>query len=234
MRAWALEDRPLTELLETAPLTLDEPAIARQPPPNLQFAPLPASFGADSARVLERVLKDRLPDKLARDHLVRPGHEEVVGARRGRGPRSRRACSGAAAGPHGGEAAGAAGEGAARRLAAAEQSLSGRRAEKWTAIGSAVLSNIGLFGGRKRTISGAGTVVTKNRMENAAEARVAQLRAEVAELEAQAGARWRTLPADRFEQRMLEPVRSDLSILRYRPRLGLLTRNSCAGAAYLP
>jgi hypothetical protein len=103
---------------------------------------------------------------------------------------------------------------ARRNLAAAEQALTGRRAEKWTAIGTAVLANIGLFGGRKRSITGAGGVVSKNRMENAAESRVAALRAEAAELEAQLAA-LTSVPADRFEQRTVEPVRSDLSILRF-------------------
>jgi hypothetical protein len=77
-----------------------------------------------------------------------------------------------------------------------------------------VLSNLALFGGRKRTISGAGSVVTKNRMENAAEARVAGLRAEVAGLESELAALG-SAPADRFEPRTVEPVRSDVSVLRY-------------------
>ena len=105
-------------------------------------------------------------------------------------------------------------EKAQRDLQAAEQALSGPRAEKWTAVGTAILSNIGLFGGRKRTITGAGTVVSKNRMENAAEARVAELRTGVAELESQLG-RLAAVGAERFEQRTVDPVRSDLSILRY-------------------
>jgi hypothetical protein len=51
-------------------------------------------------------------------------------------------------------------------------------------------------------------------MENAAEARVAALRAEVALLEAPLAA-LTSVPADRFEPRTVEPVRSDVSILRF-------------------
>jgi hypothetical protein len=57
-------------------------------------------------------------------------------------------------------------------------------------------------------------VVSKNRMENAAEARVRDLRAEVASLESELAA-LTSRPADRFEQRTLAPVKSDLSILRF-------------------
>jgi hypothetical protein len=212
LRAWALEDRPPTELLETSPLPLDEAALTRQPPPGLRFAPLPPEFGAGSARAFERVLKDRLPDKLAvvawYDPVTKrwsdPGEAATAFAARlaagGPGPKEAKLRERL--------------EKARRDLAAAEQALTGRRAEKWTAIGTAVLSNLGLFGGRKRTITGAGSVVSKHRMENAAESRVAELRAEVAELESQLAAAG-SIPADRLEQRTMEPVRSDVSILRY-------------------
>jgi hypothetical protein len=212
VRAWALEDRPPTELLESAPLALDEAGITRQRPPGLRLAPLPAGFGAGSARAIERVLKDRLADKLVAtawydpvtERLSEPGEEASAFAARllalGAGPKEAKLRERLAR--------------ARRNLEAAEQALSGRRAEKWTAIGTAVLSNLGLFRGRRRTISGAGTVVSKNRMEDAAEARVAGLRVEVAELESQLAA-LTSVPADRFEQKTIEPVRSDVSVLRY-------------------
>jgi hypothetical protein len=212
VRAWALEDRPATELLETDPLVLSEAGITKQPPPGLRYAPLPAGFGGGSARALERVLKDRLPDKLTAKawfdpvtaRLSEPGEDAAAFAARllAAAPGAREAKLRARL------------DKARRNLAAAEQALTGRRAEKWTAIGTAVLSNIGLLGGRKRTITGAGGVVSKNRMENAAEARVAALRAETAELEAELAA-LTSVPADRFEQRTVEPVRSDVSILRF-------------------
>ncbi|HVR71930.1 MAG TPA: helicase HerA-like domain-containing protein [Vicinamibacteria bacterium] len=212
VRAWALEERPLTELLETAPLVLEESGIAREAPPGVRLAPLPPAFDAGSARAVERVLKDRLADKLTArawydpvtERLSDPGEDAAAFAARllaaGPGPKEAKRRERL--------------QKARRNLETAEQSLSGRRAEKWTAIGTAVLSNLGLFRGRKRTISGAGSVVTKNRMENAAEARVAALRAEVAGLESELAAQ-ASAGAERFEPRMVEPVRSDVSILRY-------------------
>jgi uncharacterized protein YceH (UPF0502 family) len=101
-----------------------------------------------------------------------------------------------------------------RDLVTAEQELSGRKTEKWAALGTAILSNIGLLGGRKRTISGAGTVLTKNRMENTAEARVEALRAEVAELEKDLAAQAGVDPA-RFQPRVSRPGRSEIDVLRY-------------------
>ena len=57
-------------------------------------------------------------------------------------------------------------------------------------------------------------MLTKNRMENTAEARVEALRAEVADLEAKV-AELGSVDAGRFEERPLVPGRGDVKILRY-------------------
>jgi hypothetical protein len=88
--------------------------------------------------------------------------------------------------------------------------MSGRRTEKWAAVGSAVLSNV--FG-RGRSLSGAASVLSKNRMENAAEARVAALRAEIKSLEDQL-ATFSSVDPSRFESRVLVPSRSNVKVLR--------------------
>ncbi|OFV88551.1 MAG: hypothetical protein A2V74_02695 [Acidobacteria bacterium RBG_16_70_10] len=82
------------------------------------------------------------------------------------------------------------------------------------ALGSAVLQNIGLLTGRRRTIRGAGTVLTKDRLEDSAAARVEALRAEVAELEHQL-ASLTEVDASRFEESGLAPARGGVAILRY-------------------
>ncbi len=82
------------------------------------------------------------------------------------------------------------------------------------AVGSAVLRNIGLVFGRKRTISGVSSVLTKNRMEDTAEARQAALRAEVEALEAQYAADALVDPA-RFEPLVAAPVRGGVTLLRH-------------------
>jgi hypothetical protein len=101
-----------------------------------------------------------------------------------------------------------------RDLEGRRQELSGRRTEKWVATGAAILSNIGLLVGKKRTISGASTVLAKNRMENSVEAKVAGLEAEVSELEEQLG-RIAAVDAARFESQTLVPGRGEVKILRY-------------------
>ena len=99
-------------------------------------------------------------------------------------------------------------------LASAEQDLAGRKREKWAAWGSAVLSNIGLITGRKRTISNVPTAMTKQRMENTAESRVEGLKAEIAALEAEAGSAAGVDPG-RLQEKQDIPGRGDLDLLRY-------------------
>ena len=82
------------------------------------------------------------------------------------------------------------------------------------AWGSAVLSNIGLITGRKRTISNLPTAMGKQRMEDTAESRVEALKAEVAALEAEAASGAGVDPA-RFQQTQAVPARGGVDLLRY-------------------
>jgi len=97
-----------------------------------------------------------------------------------------------------------------RELAAREDEMAGRKTEKWAALGSAVLSNV--FG-RGRGLSGASTVLSKNRMENVAEARVAGLKTEVAALEKDL-ASFNAVDPGRFEPRTVVPSRTQVKLLR--------------------
>ena len=81
-------------------------------------------------------------------------------------------------------------------------------------MGAALLKNIGLLTGRKRTVSGVETALSKNRMEDNAEARAHNQKAELTALEADLQALTEVDPA-RFEERPLEPARSDVKVLRY-------------------
>ena len=98
-------------------------------------------------------------------------------------------------------------------LAVREQEVAGRRQEKWMAVGSAVLRNIGLLTGRKRSVAGVSSVLSKNRMEGTAEARLEALQAEVAELEQQLAAATQVDPA-RLEEQALVPARGGVKLLR--------------------
>ena len=88
--------------------------------------------------------------------------------------------------------------------------MTGRKTEKWAALGSAVLTNV--FG-KGRGLSGASTVLSKNRMENAAEARVAGLKSEVAALEKDLSS-FNSVDPGRFEPRTIIPSRTQVKLLR--------------------
>ena len=210
-RAWPLQGRSMAEDLEADPLPVQESALAADPPAGLRYGELP-SYVASGARGVEKALKDRLPDKLATTlwldpstkAVSRPGETAEAFAARvaqeSAGPRQAKLREKL--------------EKKRRDLAAAEQDLTGRTREKWAAWGNAVLSNIGLITGRKRTISNVPTAMSKQRMEDTAESRVEALRAEVAALEAEAASGAGVDPG-RFEQQQVVPARGGLDLLRY-------------------
>jgi hypothetical protein len=212
VRGYPLGGSSASELLESEPIAIDESALNPQAANPVRHAELPDWFAASGARAVEKVLKERLPEKLVQDLWYDPVAKATSAPGEDRGTFAARLQ--------------AAGQGMPaeklrdrldkkrRDLVTAEQELSGRKTEKWAALGTAILSNIGLLGGRKRTISGAGTVLTKNRMENTAEARVEALRAEVAELEKDLAAQAGVDPA-RFQPRVSRPGRSEIDVLRY-------------------
>lgn len=89
-----------------------------------------------------------------------------------------------------------------------------RRFEKWVSLATAALSNVSIFTGKKRTVSGAGSVLTKNRMENTAEARVEKLEAEIRQLETEMEDMATVDPA-RFEERLVKPASTNVALIRY-------------------
>jgi hypothetical protein len=211
VRAWPLAGRSMAEDLEAEPIAVEEAAVSPDPPKALRYGELPA-YVASGARGIEKALKDRLPDKLATMLWFDPVTKAVSKAGESREAFAARV---------GQESSGLRDAKLREKLdkkrhdlAAAEQDLSGRKREKWAAWGSAVLSNIGLITGRKRTISYVPTAMGKQRMENTAESRVEALKAEVAALEAEAGASG-SIDLDRFQQRTVLPARGDLDLLRY-------------------
>jgi hypothetical protein len=209
-RAWPLQGRSMAEDLEADPLPVPESALAADPPAGLRYGELPSYVA--SARGIEKALKDRLPDKLATTLWLDPASKAV--SRPGETPEAFAArVAQESAGPRQAKVREKLDK-KRRDLAAAEQDLSGRKREKWAAWGNAVLSNIGLITGRKRTISNVPTAMSKQRMEDTAESRVEALRAEVAALEAEAASGAGVDPG-RFEQQQVVPARGGLDLLRY-------------------
>ncbi len=210
--AWPLAAASAGEVLDGEPVEVDEAQMAAEAPSGVRFGDLPAWLAAAGARGLEKALKDRLPDKLALRLLTDPVTKESSN------PGEDRAAFAARLSAAGG------GDQVAklrdklekkqRELALKQQELSGRKQEKWMAIGTTILSNIGLFTGRKKTISGAGTVLSKNRMENTMEAKVEGLQAEIADLEAQLQ-QLSDVDPSRFEEVQLVPAKTAVKLLRY-------------------
>lgn len=206
---------PAGQLLESEPESLDESALDNAPPPGLRFADLPSFVQAGGAKAIERALSDRLDDRLARTFLydpvtrqwAQPGEDDHDFALRlGRTERvdtKRRALEDRLAGKR-------------ADLKLKERELSGRRMEKWASVGSAILSNIGLFTKKSKTVrtGGLGSVLSKNRMEGTAAQRTEKLEQEIAELEQQIAALGAIDPG-RFEPRVIKPAKTDVSLIRY-------------------
>jgi hypothetical protein len=210
VRAWPLSGATPADTLEAEPFEADEDALEAAAPPGLRYLDPPAWLAAAGAKGIEKALRERLDDKLAvtvfRDPatkaLSRPGEtREGFAARIA----------------DGGDAAEKLRQKIDKKrndLAVREQEVSGRKREKWLAIGQAVLSNIGLLTGRKRSVSGVGSVLSKGRMEGTAEARLEALRAEVADLE-RLLAEATTVDAGRLVEETLAPVRGGVELIRY-------------------
>jgi DNA helicase HerA-like ATPase len=210
VRAWPLGGATAADTLEADPVDVDEGRVVASAPAGLRYLDLPAWVASSGAKGVEKALRERLDDKLEvtvfRDPVTMsvstPGEtREVFAARVGGG----------------GDAAERLRQRLEKKradLAVREQEVAGRKQEKWLAIGSAVLSNIGLLTGRKRSVSGVGTVLSKNRMEGTAEARLEALRAEVGELERQLAEVTVVDPA-RLVEESLAPVRGGVELIRY-------------------
>ena len=210
-RAWLLEGATLAEAMVRAPVPVDEAGWSAQPEAGATFAsPAPWVAGL-TPREIERLVKARLPEQLT----VRVFIDAATRMRSAPGE-SLDAFAARVAAQRGGASASkleAKLDKKRRDLQAREQELASRKQETWAAVGSAVLSNIGLFTGRKRSISGVGGVLSKNRMDDAAGARVDALRAEIAVLEEELAAA-RTVDPSRFATEAVAPLKSGLGILR--------------------
>jgi hypothetical protein len=210
-RAWPLAGATLGEDLESPSQPVDESHVASVAPPGATWASAPAWVASVKAREVERVVKDRLPDKLAVKSWSDPRTKM-----RSQPGETLEAFAARVAAAGGGPAAARLAvklEKKKRDLQAKEEEVSARRNETWAAVGGAVLSNIGILMGRKKTISGAGGVLSKNRMQDAAEAKVAALKAEVAQLEQELAAA-RDVDVARFASETLVPLKSGFSVLR--------------------
>lgn len=94
--------------------------------------------------------------------------------------------------------------------AQAEKELSARKAEKWLNVGAGVL---GLFSGRRSSLSGVGRALASNRYQGGAEAKVEDLALEIQQLE-KTLAEQEAIDPRRFVEQVAVPRSSDVQVLR--------------------
>ncbi len=209
------EDVTPGQLLESDPVDLLEREIDERTPPGLEFAELPRFLHVDGVKAIERTLRDRLDDRLAIEVLYdpktrqggRPGEDSAAFAARladvPQAQSRRRTLE----------------ERLSRKRAdldIKDQELKGRRFEKWASVGTAILSNIGLFTKKSRRVNtgGIGSVLSKNRMEGTTAQRKEKLQSEIKDIEEQLAELEEVDPA-RFESRTVKPAKTDVSLIRY-------------------
>lgn len=206
-------DSGAVEALAAAPLPVDEAEFDQSPPANVSYAELPHFLAVDGAKGVERVLRQRLDDVLTIDLLYDPQSKllslpgesieafadrvqatPVLSARRKALETKLRAKR--------------------QALQAKQEDVRARGMEKWASLGTSILSNMGILTGRKRTVTGVGGVLSKQRMEGNARNQVERLQDEVAQLEADLEAMSDADPS-RFEHRTVKPASTDVAVLRY-------------------
>ncbi len=215
VKAWPLAAATAADALEAEPIELTEDDLATEAPAGLRYSDLPVyATGKNGAKAIEKALKERLASKLGAmawfdpvtQHSGLPGEDAEAFAKRllsaGPGPQEADLREKL--------------EKKKRDLANAERELGERKKETWLSVGGAILQNLPILFGRRRSISvsGASSVLSKNRIENEAEERVATLKAEVDALDRKVTGLM-VVESSRFEQREVEPVKSDVKILRY-------------------
>ena len=210
LSAWPLAGATAAEALEAERFEVEEETLEDAAPEGLEYGAVPEWLDGGAAKAIEKALRDRLPDKLA----ARVYADPLIGERSGPGE-TREDFARRLRASGGGEAAEKVREQLEKKktaLKVLEEEVEGRRQEKWFAVGKAVLRMTGLLG-RRRSSSGVSTVLTKDRLEDKAEARLEAARAVLADLERELA---EILDVDprRLQEETLTPGRGGVQVLR--------------------
>jgi hypothetical protein len=202
-----------SEVVATEPIEVDEAAMSDSAPAAIAFGELPDYIAINGVKAIEKALRERLDDRFAIELLYDPATKLV----------SRPDESADAFATRVADAPTIANK---RRtlesrlqskratLASKEAETKARGMEKWASLGTSILANIGILSGRKRTVTGVGGVLSKQRMESTARSMTQRLQNEIADLEGQLQELSDIDPL-RFETRAVKPARSDVAVLRY-------------------
>ena len=206
-KLFPLEADTPREVVQGDVLDLEGKELRSEAPRSLSYGELPSWVGAKGVKEAEKALKERLPDLLVatllRDPLTgvlsNPGEdEETFASRVGEKAKPSAALVEKI-------------EKKRRDLAAAEQTERARSRETMASMAGAAFDVLGgLFGKRKTLRVGkVGSVLSKKRMEGAAETKIETLKAELEELEAKVAA---PDPA-RFEKVDVVPTKTGVDVL---------------------
>jgi len=206
-KLFPLEADTPREVVQGEALDLEGKELLSAAPRTLSYGELPSWVGAKGVKEAERALKERLPDLLAttllRDPLTgllsNPGEdEETFAARVGEKAKPSAALLDRI-------------EKKKRDLAAAEQTEKARSMETMATMAGAAMDVLGGLFGKKKSIrvSKVGSVLSKRRMEGAAETKIEALKAEIEELESKIAA---PDPA-RFEKVDVVPTKTGVDLL---------------------
>lgn len=204
-------DQALTpgELLEHAPFSVKGVPFQSSPPQGVTFAAVPPWVQSLKLAKLQAAIKERLPSKLETKLLVDPTTKLVSGPTETADAFASRVVEK--------EGISRDSQGLMRKLekrradlAQMEREITARKAQKWLDVGAGVM---GLFGGRRSTLSAASRAMSSHRMQGGAEAKLEDVQIEVQQLEAELAGKKEIDPA-RFTEQVVVPRASDVQILR--------------------
>lgn len=197
------------EVLEGAPSSVKGVPFQNTKPADVTLTPMPPWVAGVKAPKLHALIKERLPNKLETKLLVDAETKLISGPTESADAFTTRVL----------EKQGISKE--AQKLmrtlekkrvdyAQAERELSTRKAEKWLNVGAGVL---GLFGGRRSSLTAAGRALSSHRYQGGAEAKLEDLQVEIQQLEHELAAMKEVDPR-RFQEQLAVPRASDVQVLR--------------------
>lgn len=197
------------EVLEGAPLSVKGVGFQATQPAQMKLGVAPPWVNGLKAAKLQAVIRERLPSKLE-TKLTQDSQTKLI--------------SGPTETPEAFAARVVEKQGVSRDrqklardlekrridYAQAEKELSSRKAEKWLNVGAGVL---GLFSGRRSSLSGVGRALASNRYQGGTEAKLEDLALEIQQLE-KALAEQEQVDPRRFVEQVVVPRSSDVQVLR--------------------
>lgn len=197
------------EVLEHAPFSVAGVPFQNTPPAEVTFSPIPGWVAGFSVTKLQAAVKERLPSKLETTLLFDPATKLISSPTETAEAFTARVLA-KSAGSKEAQTLMRSLEKRRADLAQVEREITTRKAQKWLDVGAGVL---GLFGGRRSTVSAASRAVSAHRMQGGAEARLEDLTLEIQQLEQQLSG-LKEVDTTRFSEQVAVPRPADVQLLR--------------------